>query len=112
MGYYTRFDLEIQPNPNAEQEMEITLEIASFFGMREEVTIKTHYSEFLEQEMKWYEHDEDMLKLSKKFKDFLFTLGGEGEESGDIWTCYYKNGKKQHEKAKIVQGDFDENKLK
>ena len=58
---------------------------------------------------KWYEYDTNMLKLSREFPNYLFTLHGEGEEAGDIWNRYYFNGKTQTEKAKIT---FDEFKLK
>jgi hypothetical protein len=60
---------------------------------------------------KWYDHDDDFLKFSKSFPDWLFILKGEGEESGDVWKKYYLNGKKQEAKAKISFDDFDEKKL-
>lgn len=60
---------------------------------------------------KWYDHDEEMLELSKQFPETVFCLEGEGEESGDIWRTYYKNGKAQHCPAKIVFDEYDENKL-
>ena len=34
-----------------------------------------------------------MLKLSLEFPEYVFILDGEGEESGDIWRSFYKNGK-------------------
>lgn len=42
----------------------------------------------------WYEHDEDMASLSKAFPDVLFVLDGQGEEAGDIWRKWYRNGEK------------------
>ena len=42
---------------------------------------------------KWYEHNDDMKKVSKKHPDVVFILDGEGEESGDVWRKFYKNGK-------------------
>lgn len=61
---------------------------------------------------KWYEHDTDMLNLSKKFPELLFTLNGHGEETEDMWYSYYYNGKLQHCPAKITYDDFDFEKLK
>lgn len=60
---------------------------------------------------KWYDHDEDMKKLSKIYYDWVFELHGEGEENGDFWNKYYKNGKVQGCGGKIVYPPYDENKL-
>jgi len=60
---------------------------------------------------KWYDWNEDMIKISKLYPDTLFTLHGDGEESEDIWTHYFKNGKSQNAKAKITIESFDESKL-
>lgn len=61
---------------------------------------------------KWYEYEKDMRKLSEEIKNVLFTLHGEGEESGDIWNAYFLNGKMQKEKASIQILPFDKSKLK
>ena len=60
---------------------------------------------------KWYDHQEKMVVLSKKFPTVLFTLSGEGEESGDLWVKYFFNGKCQIEKAKVTYNKFDRSKL-
>lgn len=64
-----------------------------------------------DEHVKWYDHNEEMLELSKQFPDTVFCLHGEGEDTGDLWYCYYKNGKKQYCPAKIVYDDYDETKL-
>lgn len=61
---------------------------------------------------KWYDRDKDMKAFSLKYPDVLFKLNGEGEESGDIWNTYYKNGKSQTCQAIITFEPFDESKLK
>ena len=55
-----------------------------------------------------------MISISKKFPEVLFTLSGEGEESGDIWMKYFKNGKVQNANTKVTisHDPFDESKLK
>ena len=47
------------------------------------------------QEAKWYEHNEDMIELSKAFPDLNFCLHGVGEEQFDYWDCYYHNGESE-----------------
>lgn len=42
---------------------------------------------------KWYDWEEDMLLLSKRFPEIMFTLGGIGEEFGDIWEAYFYDGR-------------------
>lgn len=83
-------ELDIKDNPNCEQ----TLEIAST------------------ESYKWYENEDDMKELSKAFPDIVFMLHGEGEEPGDLWLSYHKNGKVQRENAKITYGEFNESQLK
>jgi len=52
--------------------------------------------------IKWYEHDEDMKRLSRHFPDVVFILKGDGEDTGDQWVSYYKNGIMQNFRAKII----------
>ena len=60
---------------------------------------------------KWYEHDHDMLLLSWKFPDVLFTLHGIGENSDDMWYAYYLNGKMQYCPAQIEYDEFSAQRL-
>ena len=63
------------------------------------------------EERKWYEHDKEMIELSKQFPETVFCLYGNGEENGDTWYKYYKNGKSQYCPAKITYDEYDESKL-
>jgi len=64
-----------------------------------------------DDQCKWYEHTEDMCRLSKEYPNVLFTLTGNGEESEDMWVEYFMNGKVQVENAVITYGKFDPKKL-
>ena len=104
MGYYTRYSLSVVEG--------------EFDGDPEEILDDIHRKRedyyqygFFEDEIKWYEHDGDMKEFSKMYPDVVFNLYGEGEEAGDIWSKYYKNGKYQVAKAEIVVEPFDESKL-
>ena len=65
----------------------------------------------LEDSCKWYDHEDDMKRLSRRFPKSVFTLKGEGEESGDVWVKYFKNGKMQTSKAEIKLAEFDAKQL-
>jgi hypothetical protein len=60
---------------------------------------------------KWYGNEKDMKVVSKAFPDIVFKLQGEGEEPGDMWIKYFKNGKMQKCHAKIEYDPYDESKL-
>lgn len=104
MGYYTRYKLKVSKEPE---------------GLAERFNKTADYGESFyehlvsgnEDSVKWYEHDENMRAVSKEYPDILFTLYGEGEESGDIWVKYYKNGKSQVANAQIKFDEFDPKKL-
>lgn len=100
MGYYTDFELDYVTYPE--------LDTVSW-------DIKRKIEKYLENQdllnnlfnnCKWYEHDEDMGRLSLEFPDVLFTLLGYGEDRGDIWKAYYLNGKMQDTPAQIIFEEF------
>lgn len=66
---------------------------------------------FFEDEIKWYDHREEMCEYSKRYPDLIFCLHGEGEQSEDLWDEYYVNGRYQAARAVITYPEFDESKL-
>ena len=56
---------------------------------------------------KWYEHEADMVRLSRVFPEVLFVLWGEGEEPEDLWKCYYLGGRVQEAPARVEYPPFD-----
>lgn len=61
---------------------------------------------------KWYDHEKEVSEFSKIYPDVLFELSGEGEEFGDIWKKYFKNGKMQVCHVMMSFPPFDESKMK
>lgn len=135
MGYNTYYELSIddtqfknenEKNKNAEikeiQESnisdtlkekligEINNSYKSSFVTQDDVVEFLTYNPF-EEECKWYEHTEDMRNVSKKYRNVLFILTGNGEEPDDMWVKYFVNGKVQTEYAVITYGKFDSKKL-
>lgn len=108
MGYYTQYVLEVDApagHPVCDEP------VAYWSNDDGDFTVRTFIDDPPEP-CKWYEHEEDLVALSKKHPDVLFTLHGEGEESGDLWVQYFKGGKTQLEKAHIVFGKFDPKRLR
>ena len=101
MGYYTTYILSTTQGHDNQDEIEEKLEEIS--GSPVEFGLNDSY--------KWYDHEKHMNLLSQIYPETIFLLEGEGEDSGDIWRKYFKNGKMQVCKAKIVFPAFDESKL-
>lgn len=107
MGYYTSYTIESSDDGMVECPTCGTCgALTHELGIEEQIG----YDPFGEAN-KWYHHEEDMRAYSKKFPDVVFTINGEGEESGDVWVKYFKNGKMQKEVAEIQLAPFDEGKL-
>lgn len=115
VGYYTshklEYDLEYRSVSSKTTEEEIFLYIKEHKNINYALSQTLHNSSFGER-CKWYEHQQDMRDMSKKFPKVLFILQGEGEEAGDVWKEYYLNGKMQRAQAQLIFEEFNESKLK
>lgn len=106
MGYSTTYTLKVYAGEPTIRDI-LEVEGESFEGLDYAVDMDGDSVE----PAKWYSHEKDMIQLSLKYPEVVFLLCGEGEESGDLWNQYFKNGKKQDCFATIVYDDFDESKL-
>ncbi len=55
----------------------------------------------------WYEHEEEVLSLSRGFPATIFILHGIGEEQGDMWKKRFINGSLEIIRATLVFPDFE-----
>jgi hypothetical protein len=55
----------------------------------------------------WYEHEEEMLNLSRGFPATIFILYGIGSEQGDMWKKRFINGGVEIIRATLVFPDFE-----
>lgn len=106
MGYYTNFDLSVNDSLNREIEI-----IKDFRTNNENAEYAFDEEGRCNSECKWYKHENELKEFSVKYPDTLFVLSGEGEDYGDLWRLYVKNGKSHRSKAEIVFPDFDLNVL-
>ena len=91
MGYYTNYTLDCYDN----HANSFDISFATEFGKALTAALYEINPDYFDddfslttlpyQEWKWYDHDEDMIKLSLRFPDYTFILEGEGEENGDLW---------------------------
>jgi len=118
MGYCTRYDFETIDSKDLGKSILKEMDADKFYGLDIERALK--YVEDFElgvsieenDEVKWYDHEENMKELSLKFPNTVFRLHGVGEEQGDEWYKYFKNGKLQTCRAIITFKEYDEGKLR
>ena len=107
MGYNTSYDLDLK---NAgEKTLEIIKELRNTY---EDAEFALDENGGSYDNAKWYDHEENLVEFSRKYPDVIFILSGEGEEAGDVWKKYFKDGKKQIANAVLVIDEYDESKLK
>lgn len=103
MGYYTTYNLSM-----VEGDEKLINEFRNFSE-----SAKYAINEWGdgEESCKWYDSNEELVKFSKLHPEAIFCLEGEGEENGDSWKLYVKDGHYQECRAKLVFPEFDKGKL-
>jgi hypothetical protein len=102
MGYYTDYKLEYKGDLDQETLITKLEEVSGYRWWDNYLTLP---------DVKWYEHDHHMEVISREYPDILFILTGEGEESGDVWRKYFKNGLSKYDRAELSFPEFDESQL-
>lgn len=96
MGYNTKYTISMSGSASSEEKAEI---LAT--PICDELTVGRFVAGDVD-EMKWYEHENDMTALSIKYPHVTFTLEGCGEEAPDLWKKYFLGGHTQRADAKIT----------
>ena len=91
MGYNTRYTISLSGQSSEEENNEI-LATQIYDGL----TVARFVDGDVD-EMKWYDHENDMTALSIKYPHVTFTLEGCGEEMPDLWKKYFLGGQMQRE---------------
>ena len=117
MEYYTSFNLMVTKRDGLmiesigkETELEIAkklCEISDWFKPSDfNKTVKKSDYPLAEligfDVIKWYDHYDEMVALSKEFPSLYFELEGFGEDYEDMWREYFHNGEGMHSDARIT----------
>ena len=91
MGYYTRYNLIALPEGSL-KDADI-LNCLHHANPYEGFNEYSSFAEWAEEPNKWYDCTYDMIHLSQCYPNTTFILTGIGEDQGDIWKRYYKDGR-------------------
>jgi len=94
MGYDTWFNVNITSAPQDYKEAEeARKDIAkAVFGIDTKQNLSRLDEGF---EAHWYDHDKDLVKISKKHPKVLIEVSGDGESSDDVWASRYRDGESE-----------------
>ena len=97
MDYYTSYTLDVKGvNPEDMSALYAALSGAALIGyvFNEAPWVDSHgvIEYYSDDATKWYDHDDDIKRISALFPNAVFKLHGEGDDCGDIWDTYYYNG--------------------
>lgn len=90
-------------DPNKEED--------SFWESLDELLGNSYSKDFIDYgvcDLKWYDWEDNMKTLSKKFPQMLIQLEGEGEELLDIWIATFCNGECNYREIQTYWEPFDE----
>lgn len=106
MGYHTCYTLSISGANGTDQER--IREMLANLGVLGYALHEESGIEYIAQDpVNWFGHDGDMLEISRKFPQVLFSLHGEGESNDDIWESHYLDGKTYTQHAIITIPPFN-----
>jgi hypothetical protein len=100
MGTYTNFTLSVEGSGPVYDKLMANQDDVIFSDY--DISIGEWLKRSCDRNLKWYDHDKDMVQLSKEWPNVLFILEGQVENGGSIWKAWYRNGKMHKLDAKIV----------
>jgi hypothetical protein len=92
VGYYTYYALKVHPEQGDDDQ-----------AHKEAIASNAGYTSahLWEDSTKWYEYEDIMREYSMLHPELTFVLDGDGEQSGDIWRMWFKNGKHRRWDANV-----------
>ncbi|MDE7089074.1 MAG: hypothetical protein K2O54_03050 [Prevotella sp.] len=111
MGYLTYHTGHIKFGNIEEKEVALAIARLPYWDCADD-DIETINDVIACDEVKWYGCVEDMKKVSAQFPGITIEICGEGEEAGDMWKAYFKDGKAVVYQAEITFPEYCENDLR
>lgn len=113
MGYYTDFNLTIMDRQSGEYVTKYSDKYAAVYNrladrFEEAIGISDALDRLTTEQYpnwKWYNYVEDMRSIAKDYPDFIFTLEGDGEETGDLWVEQYYGDEWARSVARLILPD-------
>ena len=100
MGYETQYNLIIKGDYEHERMIEV-FEEYDIINYALDENFESYGG------VKWYDHERDMINISKRFPQLEFILEGNGEESPDFWKKKFKNGSVWEAKGFIEYKEYE-----
>lgn len=100
MGYYTYYTLAYYGSPEDEQALQDFQPDQADFKFPVKL-IKQLIADNGDNDWKWYDWEEDMQTLARKFPNITFALHGDGEESDDIWEWRGRGDKYEYHRVEM-----------
>lgn len=104
MGYYTFYELNVA-DCGTERYEDIEVDFYNKFGKKFDLSEEDPFYSLSREELKWYDHENDMIEFSKQHPTVKFELYGDGEDSDDHWVEYFWNGEHQYCGSVIVYNE-------
>lgn len=102
MGYYTDFRLSVEGSGPVYDKLMREKDKIVFSQGDYDWNLGKWLAEYYTESCKWYDWQKDMESLSADWPNVLFILEGDGENTGDLWKAWFRNGKSHKLEAKIV----------
>lgn len=125
MGYLTDYTLSIKKDAKTKESFQQILEefakmkeFSNYYCGYDEDILNIHSTtdaDFLVyeiSEVKWYNHEEELKAMGKKFPEVTFELMGEGEDRYDIWALRVKGDISERKEIEVIRPEFKFNILK
>lgn len=92
MGYLTNFRLHVRKTDGSIGHLPQIDDLGGYGDWASSAQSRSRDNIVRLDGVKWYEHEDDMIALSKEHPTLVWVLDGEGEDQGDVWRKFFYRG--------------------